>query len=84
MNGQIATSPVQVGLIGVGYWGARVAEAAKIAPEIRITHCYSRTEADPDSIRRPIWLSGRGQLPGDPGEPGDRRGPADHPEPQPP
>lgn len=46
MSDQLAANPVRVGLIGVGYWGARMAEAAKIAPQIRITHCYSRTEAD--------------------------------------
>jgi predicted dehydrogenase len=46
MDTDIAANPVRVGLIGVGYWGARVAEAARIAPEIRITHCYARTEAD--------------------------------------
>lgn len=47
LPGEAPTMPVlRVALIGVGYWGARVAEAARIVPEIRITHCHSRTEAD--------------------------------------
>lgn len=36
-------NPVRLGLVGLGYWGRRVAEAAAVTPEVDITHCFSRT-----------------------------------------
>lgn len=35
-------NPVRAGLLGLGGWGARVAEAAKVTPEIRVSHGYAR------------------------------------------
>lgn len=44
-HADIKTNPVQIGLVGLGYWGTRVAEAAAATPEITITRCFARTEA---------------------------------------
>ena len=38
-------SPVRLGLVGLGEWGERLAEAAAATPEVEISHCYARTEA---------------------------------------
>ncbi len=38
-------NPVRLGLVGLGYWGERVAEAAAATPGVEITHCFARTEA---------------------------------------
>lgn len=38
-------NPLRIGLVGLGYWGERVAEAAAATPEVEITHCFARTEA---------------------------------------
>ena len=40
----LALNPVRVGLVGLGLWGIRVAEAAAVVPEVRITHCFARTQ----------------------------------------
>lgn len=37
------TRPVRIGLVGLGYWGTRIAEAAAVTPQVRITHCFART-----------------------------------------
>lgn len=37
--------PVRLGLVGLGYWGVKVANAAAVVPEIKITHCFARTQS---------------------------------------
>ena len=41
----LVSNPVRLGLVGLGYWGERVAEAAAATPEVQITHCFARTAA---------------------------------------
>jgi predicted dehydrogenase len=38
-------NPVRLGLVGLGYWGERVAEAASATAGVEITHCFARTGA---------------------------------------
>lgn len=42
--------PVRMGLVGLGYWGTRIAEAARVTPEIRISHCFARTAASREAF----------------------------------
>jgi len=37
-------SPVRAGLLGVGYWGTRIAKAAAVTPEIEIVTCCARSD----------------------------------------
>ncbi|MCW5883144.1 MAG: Gfo/Idh/MocA family oxidoreductase [Anaerolineae bacterium] len=37
--------PVRMGLVGLGYWGTRIAEAAAVTPQVRVTKCFARAPA---------------------------------------
>jgi len=47
---ELSRNPVRVGLVGLGYWGLKIAEVVAVSPEIEITRCFARTESTRDAF----------------------------------